>query len=79
MLDVSEHAAQRMTQRRVSIQHAERVLTQKPFKYYHENKWKTGYYEHSSRVLIARTKNTVRTVMNRVTPRYIKNLRDARP
>jgi hypothetical protein len=78
MIAVSEHAAKRMTQRGISIDAVEEALTRKPFKYFHERIWKTGYYNAGTRVFVARVGNTVRTVI-KANPKYIKNLKATRP
>lgn len=47
-LEVSEHAALRMTQRGVGIDTAEATLLRDPFAYYHGGVWKQGYYDSAT-------------------------------
>ena len=78
-LEVTEHAALRMTQRGVSIDAAESTLSQQPFRYYHQDVWKTGYYDPTSRLFLGTVDGRVTTVITRATPTYINNLKAALP
>ena len=78
-LEVTEHAALRMTQRGVSIDAAEATLAQRPFQYFHQNAWKTGYYDPASRIFLGSVNGRVTTVISRATPNYIENLKAAVP
>jgi hypothetical protein len=78
-LDVTDHAALRMTQRGVSIDAVENTLSQPSFQYFHEGVWKTGYYDPASRIFVGSVDGNVTTVINDVGPNYIKNLLAATP
>ena len=79
-LEVSEHAARRITQRGLSLDIVENVVTkQKAFQYFHEGVWKTGYYDAASRVFVGTVNNTVRTVIGGASANYIRNLQGVRP
>ena len=77
--EVSEHAALRMTQRRVSIDEAESLLSQEPFSYFHGDAWKSGYYDSTSRLSVGTANGRVTTVVTRATPNYINNLKRITP
>jgi hypothetical protein len=55
------------------------VTNQQPFRYFHNGVWKTGYYDSSSRVFVGTVDDTVTTVINNATPKYIQNLQAAQP
>jgi hypothetical protein len=79
-LEVSEHAAQRITQRGLTLDAVESVVThQQSFRYFHEGAWKTGYYDPISRVFVGTADNMVTTVINNATPKYIQNLQELQP
>jgi len=78
-LEVTEHAALRMTQRGISIDAAESTLGQPSFQYFHQGVWKTGYYDPSSRIFIGTVDGRLTTVINNATPNYIANLQAATP
>jgi hypothetical protein len=63
-----------MAQRGVSIDLLESTLAQTPFRYFHEGIWKTGYYDPHARIFAATDGSKVATVVNNVTPNYIRNL-----
>ncbi len=78
----SSHAQMRMEQRGISIDQVKNVMeNNKPFNYYHENNWKTGYYDQSSKVFVAQANESgqVITVINDVSPQYISNLQSLKP
>lgn len=78
-LEVTEHAAQRLTQRGISIDAAEATLQQQPFRYFHADVWKTGYYDPASRVFLGAVDGRVTTVIGNATPKYIANLQAVVP
>jgi RHS repeat-associated protein len=78
-LEVTEHAAQRLTQRGISIDAAEATLQQQPFQYFHADVWKTGYYDPASRIFLGSVDGRVTTVIGNATPRYIANLQAVVP
>ena len=79
-LEIGEHAAMRMTQRGLSLDVVENVVTtQTPFRYFHEGAWKTGYYDAAGRVFVGVVNNAVTTVIRNASPNYIRNLQAIRP
>lgn len=78
-LEVTEHAALRMTQRGISIDAAEATLRQSSFQYFHQGVWKTGFYDPASRIFIGTVDGRLTTVIDNVTANYISNLQAATP
>ena len=78
-LEVSEHAAERMTQRGISIDALDSTLTQQPFQYWHEGVWKTGYYDPLTKIFAGTVDDTVTTVIGKATQNYINNLKAVTP
>lgn len=74
-IEVSSHAARRMTQRGISIDVVESTLTHSPFQYFHQGVWKSGYYDPAARTFIGTVDDTVTTVIDNASPNYIQNLR----
>jgi hypothetical protein len=78
-LEVTEHAALRMTQRGISIDAAETTLARTPFPYFHSGVWKSGYYDPTSRIFLGTVGGRVTTVINGAKPGYIENLKAVVP
>lgn len=78
-LTFSVHAIQRLAERGISSQVVQKVLGSRPFQYFHEGVWKTGYYDAGSQVFLGRVGNVVTTVINNVKPQYIENLKKVKP
>jgi len=79
-LEVSSHAAQRITERGVSLDAVEAVISsQKPFQYLHDGVTKTGFYDPASRLFVGSVDNTITTVIPGAPPNYINNLMGAVP
>jgi len=73
------HALQRLSQRGVSPEDAEQVLRNQPFSYFHDDQWKTGYYDSGSEIFIAKTiDGNINTVMTNVNRAYINRLMGGR-
>jgi len=73
------HATQRLEQRGVSVEDAQAVLGREPFSYFHDDQWKLGYYDPSSKVFVAKTiDGNVNTVMTGVNQAYVDNLQKRR-
>ncbi|MFD8661498.1 polymorphic toxin-type HINT domain-containing protein [Streptomyces globisporus] len=73
------HAMQRLEQRGVSPEDARAVLGKEPFSYQHDDQWKMGYYDPSSKVFVAKTiDGKVNTVMTNVTQAYVNRLQGRR-
>jgi hypothetical protein len=65
-----------MAERGVSLAQARKILkTAKPFSYYHQKAWKTGYYDSTSGIFLAAADGVVITVITGATPRYVDKLR----
>jgi hypothetical protein len=79
-LSFTKHALARMSERGVSQEQVREIIeTVKPFKYRHQGRPKTGYYDEKSRVFVAADGRVVITVIANVTPRYISNLKRNKP
>jgi hypothetical protein len=77
-VEVSEHAAEGMTQRGISIGALDDALAQQPFQYWHEGVWKTGYYNPTTKVFAGTVNGQVTTVI-KTGPNYVNNLKAATP
>jgi hypothetical protein len=70
-----------MTNRGVGLDEVQNVLgSSSPFRYCHENVWKTGYYDAASNVFVGTYQGIARSV---IVPKsgygYIQNLMKAQP
>jgi hypothetical protein len=68
-----------MVERGVSVAQARQVLASKPFQYFHDGVWKTGYYDPASQIFIGTAGGNVTTVIRGATQKYINNLKALRP
>ena len=79
-LEVSEHAARRITERGLTVGTLDDVVsTQKPFDYFHDGVWKVGFYDAAQGGFVGSVGDTITTVITDVTPSYINNLKAATP
>jgi hypothetical protein len=79
-LEVSEHAARRITERGLTLDLVEDVVTnQRSFHYFHESVWKIGYYDPERRIFVGTVENKITTVINNASQKYIQNLQAAQP
>ena len=79
-LRLTKHAERRMEQRGVTrAQFDAAVARGEKFRYFHDGKWKTGYYDESTGVFIAADGAAVLTVISGATPSYIRRLKRAKP
>jgi hypothetical protein len=79
-LRFTKHAEQRMKERGVDHDTVRGIIgSVKPFKYWHQGKWKTGYYDVQKRVFIATDGNVVITVIADAEPRYVEGLKRKKP
>ena len=79
-VELTKHALQRMSQRGVSLEQIQEVVSKStPFKYFHEGAEKIGYYDPSSKIFIGEVQGKVTTVINNVKPQYIENLKKLEP
>ena len=79
MLEVTPHAAQRMTQWGLSIGGLETAVGQTSFRCFHAGLWKTGYYDPATRVFVGSVAGRITTITGRASTNYIKNLQSVRP
>jgi RHS repeat-associated protein len=77
----SDHALQRLTERGVSLDQASTLLgdSSKSFPYFHDDVWKLGFYNPSSRLFIGTVDGDVTTVIGKASQNYINNLMAAQP
>jgi len=79
-LELAPHAVQRMQQKGISLEQVRATIQgNTPFSYFHRGQWKTGYYDPSSRIFVAKVGGGIRTVINQVKPQYITNLLSGGP
>lgn len=79
-LEVTQHAAKRITQRGMTLDKVEGVVQgADPFRYYHAGQFMTGYYDPASRVFVGSANGNITTVINGAKPQYIENLKAAQP
>lgn len=73
------HAIDRLADRDISQEQVIEILHSiRPFKYFHEGRWKNGYYDPASRIFIGVWRETIMTVIDNVSPQYIANLKKER-
>lgn len=76
-LNVSEHAAERMTQRGITIDALDSTLSQPSFQYWQPGAnagWRTGFYDPVSKVFATTANGEVVTVINNASQTYINNV-----
>lgn len=79
-LRFSKHALSRMDERGVSaLQVRQAIEKGEKFRYYHADKWKTGYYDPAARLFIATDGAVVITVFKDASRRYVERLKRAKP
>jgi len=72
----SEHALLRMNSRGIAKQAVENILNnKKPFNYFHEGVWKAGFYDPALKIFVSVVDGKIVTVINKVKPQYIENLK----
>ncbi len=49
------------------------------FPYFHENIWKTGYFNKEKNIFVGTIENRVTTVINKMRKNYIQNLKNKKP
>ncbi len=76
VLQLSQYALQRMSERGVSIEQVQKIVnTAQSFRYFHDGAWKTGYYDPVSKIFVAEVEGVITTVIAKVNPQYIENLK----
>lgn len=76
----SWHAIERLTLRGVTQEDVANLIYQgNPFRYFHDGRWKLGYYDAARQLLIGMVHDEVTTVIVDVTPEYVDRLRTRRP
>jgi len=55
------------------------VNTAQSFRYFHDGAWKTGYYDPVSKIFVAEAEGVITTVIAKVNPQYIENLKKLVP
>jgi len=76
-LDVSQHAAERMTQRAISWEAVESTLTKPSFQYWQSGRnagWQTGYYDPASQIFVGVADGKVATVIDNASQAYVNNV-----
>ena len=75
-LELSPHAAQRITERNVQLDEVIETLGKETFEYFHNGVIKTAFYDPVARLMLGSVDDVVTTVMTQVKPIYIQNLRN---
>ncbi|MBI3551141.1 MAG: DUF4258 domain-containing protein [Elusimicrobia bacterium] len=79
-LRFTKHALARMQGRGVTEEQVRKIVaTEAPFQYFHQGRWKTGYYEPKTSVFVATNEGVIITVITGATPKYIGDLKRKRP
>ena len=79
-LRFSKHALSRMNERGVSPEQVrETVEKGETFRYFHQGRWKTGYYDPDAKLFIATADGLVITVIPNATRRYVQGLKRKKP
>jgi hypothetical protein len=79
-LRFTEHSRQRMAQRGVSAAQAQAAADfGEAFRYYHDKKWKTGYFDEKQKLLLATDGGVVITVITDADRGYVNRLKRAKP
>ena len=74
---ISDHARQRMLERGVTLEDVEKTLSKvEAFDYFHEGRWKSGYYDQDSQIFVGVVEGLITTVIPGASPLYIANLRE---
>lgn len=78
--EADSRACCRFGAERLSQAPVDSVLEREPFSYWHEDQWKSGFYDPSSKVFVGKTiDGRVNTVMTKVEKSYISRLQGRRP
>jgi hypothetical protein len=79
-LRFTEHARQRMEQRGVTLEQARAAAAfGESFRYFHDGKWKTGYFDEKQRLFLATDGGVVITVITKADRRYVERLKRKKP
>lgn len=79
-LRFTAHAKQRMEQRAVSVADAQAAVDfGETFRYFHDRKWKTGYYDEKAKLFLATEGGVVITVITNASRSYIDRLKRKKP
>jgi hypothetical protein len=78
-LEVQGHAIERLAFRSIPLGEVEAATAMTPFRYYHEEIWKLGYYDPANNLFVGTVNRRVTTVIHPRSINYIKNLKAARP
>jgi hypothetical protein len=79
-LRYTKHSVARMQERGVPVTDVKRtVQSGEQFKFFHDGKWKTGYYDPEGQLFVSVDGRTVITVVARATRKYIDNLKSKAP
>jgi len=80
--DFSTHASKRMQERNISAEQVKNIMdNNESFNYFHDNKWKTGYYDSNNKIFIGQGQDTgkITTVIDNVKQSYVDKLKAIKP
>jgi hypothetical protein len=79
-LRFTKHALSRMDERGISpLQVREAIERGEKFRYYHADKWKTGYYDPGAKIFVASDGQVVITVFKNASRGYVEKLKRGKP
>jgi type VII secretion system ESX-1 substrate len=78
-LKMGDHSIERLAIRSISVDEVESTTAMAPFRYYHEQTWKTGYYDPVNNLFVGTVRGKITTVIRPRNTNYINNLKAARP
>jgi hypothetical protein len=78
-LKIGIHATERLALRSISVDEVETATAMTPFRYYHEETWKIGYYDSVNNLFVGTVNGKITTVIRPRSIKYINNLKAARP
>jgi hypothetical protein len=78
-MKMGDHSIEQLAARSMSLEDVEAATATTPFRYYHEEIWKTGYYDATNNVFVGTVGGKITTVIRPRSINYINNLKAARP
>lgn len=80
VLRFTKHALSRMNERGINESDVRATVDKgETFPYYHQGKWKTGYYDPDKKLFVATDHGVVITVFADATRKYVEGLKRKKP
>ena len=78
--DIGKHTSDRMTMREITQGQLTTTIEHgNEFQYFHEGVWKTGFYDHETKIFVGTANGKTTTVIKDVDIQYIENLKRTKP